>query len=238
MLFVLWSESSAASSYISNGDAEFMAMNYPAALKFYNSAMEINPDDPELLWRMARIHIMIGDQYDGAAADRYYVIAETNARRCVSVVPDDARGHAWLAASLGCRALVVDTRTKLKLSHAIKQECETAIRLNPKDDVAYTILGSFYHALGNLSFVEKQLANLLLGGVPDGGFQESETALKKAIALSPGTFRHYYELGDLYKDWGRTDDTKRVWKQASTLKLQMVQDRQRLATINEWLSHN
>ena len=77
--------------------------------------------------------------------------------------------------------------------------------LKPDDDIAYTILGSFYRALGNVSWIERQLASVFLGNLPDGGYPEAEVALKKAIALAPGTLRHRQELGMLYIDWGKDE---------------------------------
>jgi tetratricopeptide (TPR) repeat protein len=89
-------------------------------------------------------------------------------------------------------------KTKVQLCNVIKQELDCSINLNPFDDIAYSILGSFYMALGNVSWFERQLASIFLGNLPEGGYEESESALKKAIALAPGVIRHHFELAELY----------------------------------------
>lgn len=218
------------------GDEATRNMQYDHALVMYQSALKETQNHAEILWRLSRLYILMADIKTDSSCIADYRQAEKYARLCLTADPANADGHAWLAASLGCRAYSESVRTKVQLAREIQTECLTAIRLNPRHDVAYSILGSFYHSLGKITFIERQLANLLLGGIPEGGFREGEAAFLKAISISPETFRHYYELGWLYYDWKQYDKARQIWTKALSLPTQMGYDSQRKTIIKQQLS--
>jgi tetratricopeptide (TPR) repeat protein len=115
-------------------------------------------------------------------------------------------------------------KTKVRLCYTIKHELDCSITLNPADDIAYSILGSFYMALGNVSWIERQLASVFLGSLPEGGYAESESALKKAIALSPNTIRHHFELGDLYMQENRNREALEEFQRVIALPVLLASD--------------
>jgi tetratricopeptide (TPR) repeat protein len=121
-------------------------------------------------------------------------------------------------------------KSKVVLCYAIKSELTAAINLNPNDDIAYSILGSFYMALGNVSWVERQLAAIFLGSLPDGGYEDSETALKKAIALAPMTIRHHFELGRLYMLQDRRGEALKEFLKVASLPLKLASDQRTLSS--------
>jgi len=217
------------------GDDAFLRMDYPEAVEFYNSALSDHPDDPDILWRLARVYVCKGEVREGAERSAECKQAEAYARRCIELDSMKAEGHCWRAAALGYVALDAGTSDQVKLSHELLREAELALALNPRDDAAYSILGSFYRAIGNVSWFQRQLAAIFVGRIPKGGYEEAEDALKKAIALAPDVMRHQYELGILYIDMDRKDEAKRVLEHAATLPVKVAIDRPRLEKIRELL---
>ena len=144
-------------------------------------------------------------------------------------------GHAWLAGALGYLALEAGIKQQVILTRELKFEVDRALALNPNDDAAYSIKGSMYRALGNVGWLQRQLARIFFGGVPKGGYEEAEAALKKAISLAPEIMRHQYELAVLYLDWGRRAEAKSVLEYAATLPVRVAIDRERLAKIKQLL---
>jgi tetratricopeptide (TPR) repeat protein len=124
-------------------------------------------------------------------------------------------------------------KAKVQRSREIKDELDIAVRLNPNNDVAYSILGTFYRTLGKVGWIEKSLANLLLGGLPPGGFPEAEQALKKAIELAPNIIRHRFELGQLYLDMEQPDDAKKVFESAVNLPPVLASDKRRIERMKQ-----
>lgn len=224
------------SSALGAADASFFAMEYPVAVTAYNALLLSRPEDPQILWRLARAHVCLAEVQDDAQRKSMCEIAERYARRCIRADSGVAEGHTWLAAALGYIALDEGAHRQAQFSKEILGETDRALQLNPRDDAALSIRGSVFRALGNVSWVKRQLASLLFGGVPSGGFEEAEAALHEAIALAPDVMRHSYELGVLYLDWGRQDDARRVLEQALSMPVRVAIDKPRREKIRLFLS--
>ena len=220
---------------ISAGDQAFLRIDYPAAISIYEMTLQSEPDNVELLWRLSRAYVCMGEVADERQQMKLFKVAEEYARRCIALDSAKAEAHTWLAGALGYEAWYSGVAEQVRISHELIAELDRALALNPDDDIAYSIRGSFYRALGHVGWLKRQIAALFLGGIPAGGFEEGETALLKAAAISPRTMRHLYELGILYLDMNRKDDAKRVLQHASTLPVQTAIDRPRIVKIRKLL---
>jgi tetratricopeptide (TPR) repeat protein len=216
-------------------DAAFAHMDYATAIPAYETALRAEPGDPELLWRAARAYVCAGEVAEGSERAGWMKKAEVAARSCIRLDSSRSEGHAWLAGALGYVALDASPAQQIKLVREVLRETEIAIGLRPNDDVAYSIRGSTFRALGNTGWLSRQLAKVFYGGLPGGGFSEAEESLQKAVALAPDVMRHSYELGILYTDMGRTDDARRLFERARTMPVRVGIDVPRLKKIGELL---
>jgi tetratricopeptide (TPR) repeat protein len=216
---------SAPPEQIVSGDSAFTQLRYTEAREQYLGELRTAPRNAAVLWRMARLMNVSAGTTTGEEKHDGYREAERYARECVAADSTVAEGHTWLAVSLGNLAMFEGSKAKIRLANEIKRELDRALVLNPNDDIAYSILGSFYRALGNVSWIERQLAAVFLGTLPSGGFPEAEAALKHAIALAPGVLRHRYELGLLYADWGKDEDARRELQECLRLPPLLASDR-------------
>jgi tetratricopeptide (TPR) repeat protein len=222
-------------SKLAAGDEAFIRMEYGAAVEFYASALDQHPEDPELLWRLARVYVCMGEVIEGEQRAELCRKAEAFAHRCILGDSTKAEGHTWRAAALGYVALDAGMGRQVELAHELLREVDRALSLNPEDDAAYSIRGSFFRAMGNVGWLQRQLAAIFVGKVPLGGFEEAEAALRKAIKLAPDIMRHHYELGILYIDMGRQGEAQKVLEHAATLPVKVAIDRPRLKKIQEIL---
>ena len=216
---------------VAPGDEAFAAIDYPAAVERYGGALADHPGEPEILWRLARTYVCMAEVEEGPARMEHLSRAEACARECIRADSSKGEGHAWLAAALGYIALDAGTSRKLELSRELEAEAHRALAINPGDDAALSILGSFYRALGNVTWVERAVASVFVGSVPSGGYAEAEDALTRAVAIAPGVMRHRYELGILYLDMGRKEDARRMLEAAAALPVRTAIDRPRLVKI-------
>jgi tetratricopeptide (TPR) repeat protein len=202
---------------LADGDRAFDRMDYPAAVAYYDSALHHEPFNVDILWRLARSYVAMGEVAPQDEREELYRKALEYSDRCIVADSLRAEGHTWHAAALGNVSLFVGNREKVQIANAIKTELDIALALKPDDDTVFSILGSFYHALGSLSWIKHRLAEILYGSLPDGGFVEAERAFLRAIELGPTVLRHRYELGRLYFDWGRENDAKAMFRSALDL---------------------
>ncbi len=221
---------------IRSGDEAFARIDYPAAIALYEEALNGNPGDTDALWRIARASVCAAEVSDGDARARLLADGERYARRCIAADSMRAEGHTWLAGALGYIALDAATERKLAISRELQHEAQRATEIDPEDDAAWSILGSFYRALGNIGWLERTLASVFVGSVPHGGYEEAETALKRAIAIAPDIMRHRYELGILYIDMGRKEEARQALEEAAALPVRTGIDRPRLLKIQELLA--
>jgi len=185
-------------SAIARADSEFSSMNYSGSRVIYDSILTTSKDSAVVLWKLARTVICEGDISSPKMKIELYAEAKNFAERSVRADSLNSDSHAWLAAAVGNIAMFEGGKTKVKLCFVIKHEIDRSLELNPQNALAYSILGSFYKALGDVSWIEKQLANVFLGGLPDGGYDESVAAFQRAIALEPEVIRNHHELGKVY----------------------------------------
>lgn len=235
LVFLLFVKSLTAGT-MSDADQEFVNMNYASAEEIYLSILAQSPKNADVLWRLSRVNVCMGDMSHDQQRELYYRRAVDYARQCIEVNRAKSEGHSWLAASLGSIAMFEGSRRKVELCREIKSELDLAVKLNPRDEVAYTIMGSFYRALGGINWVEHQLADLLLGGLPEGGYKDGEAAFKKAIEISPNVLRHHFELGLLYYESGRKSEAKKELELARSLPVQLASDHRRKEKITKILA--
>ena len=227
VLLVLGSSTASSFSSLERGDQEFAVRNYPLALASYDSALLSSEDSAGVLWRLARVYVCLADVAPEVQQLDLYRKAEEFAVRSISADPTKSEGHSWRAAALGNVAMFEGSKAKVRLCTVIKQELDRAIALNPRDDIAFSILGSFYRALGNVSWLERQMATLFLGDLPEGGYDESERALRQAITLAPRVIRHHFELGTLYQELDRNEEALAEYRQVIALPLFLASDEAR-----------
>ena len=217
------------------GDEEFARLRYDVAGTQYDSACATGPDSAQYLWRLARLHVCMGDMAPREGKEREYRIAVAYAERCVRADSTIAAGHTWKAAALGNIAMFEGSKGKVRLCTEIRNELMRALSLDTLDDVAYSIMGSFYLALGKVSWIERQLAAVFLGSLPEGGFPEAEAALHRAIAIAPGVVRHWYELAMVYREEGKTAEAVEAFTAATRLPSLVASDDRTKARAQRWI---
>jgi tetratricopeptide (TPR) repeat protein len=225
--------SKAPANPIAMGDKYFHQMRYRDAVAWY----EKEPALAEAQWKMARSLVCYADIISGEERKSYLTKAEKAARRCIELDEKDANGHTWLAGILGNMAMFEGSRAKVRLCNEIKKELDRALTLNSEDDIAYSILGTFYRVLGNINWFERNLAAAFLGRIPEGGYEDAEISLLKAMKISPNTMRHPYELGLLYLDWAKNDLAKQFFLKAQKCPVLIGSDKHRLSEINKHLEN-
>jgi len=203
--------SQTADDHIAAGDSYYAQFDDSRALEEYRKALELEPENYEALWKLARALIDVADALPAkdpttpAKQKKMYSEAEDYARRAVKVNPNDTWGHFFLSAAMGKRALMLGKKEQIEMSRQVKAEIEKAIELDPSNDLAYHALGRWHRRMAEIGGVKRALGGLLYGDIPRGTFEESEKCFRKAIEIKPDYTNHYLELGRTYLAMGKKD---------------------------------
>jgi tetratricopeptide (TPR) repeat protein len=190
---------------VTMGDALDEKNRNSDALALYVKADAIKPNNAE-------IHRRISKQYTQLMLDASSSSEKTElggkaldaAKRAVAADPKNSQAHLALAIVYGRNALNESPRRKIELSKLIKQEAETAARLDPGNDLAWYVLGRWNYEIANFHPVLKTLAQTICGKLPDASMEKAVECFQRAIALQPQRVVGHLELGRAYLALGET----------------------------------
>jgi FimV-like protein len=117
------------------------------ALEMYNEALSLSPNDYEILWRLSRTYVDIGEHLpDKTDAEKdkqleFYEKSLDFAKKAIAVNPNGAMGYTREAIANGRIALFKGVFKAPGLVKQTKADCEKAISLNPSEAAAYYVLG-------------------------------------------------------------------------------------------------
>ena len=96
-------------------------------------------------------------------------------------------------------------------------KADAAIRLNPKSDYAWHVLGRWNYELANLNAALRFVAEAIYGKMPDASNERAAECFEKAIALRPDRVIHHVELGRTYAALGRKPEALAMLKKGLSL---------------------
>lgn len=179
------------------------------ALPLYLAAEKLEPQNCHILVRVARQYRYL--MTDASAKDeklRLGHLALDYSTRAAAAGPRDCDAQLATAITLGKMLPYLPAKEQVAASTKIKESADKAIELDPRNDTAWHILGRWNRVLADTNTLERALAQVLYGGLPEGSNEEAERDMKKALELNPNRLMHYIELGRIYAQMGRKDDAR------------------------------
>jgi tetratricopeptide (TPR) repeat protein len=200
-----------ADELIKNGDAYYARLQAADALRFYLPAEKLEPNNEHLLVRISREYRhLASDATKPEEKRRLGGIAVAYAKRAVTLGPNDPDAQLAVAISYGRLQPLEGNWDKIESSRIIKEAADKVIRLDPRSDLGWHVLGRWHKGLADINAVKRALAQLVYGEVlPESTYEEAARCFEKAIELNPNRPMHYIELGRVYAQMGRTDDARR-----------------------------
>jgi tetratricopeptide (TPR) repeat protein len=213
------------SALLATGDSALVRLDLGAATAAYTQAHRAAPRSYEAAWKLARA---LADQatLSTKAADQKRLCqqAASLARAAVALEPTGAKGHAFLAVALGKLALFEGGKDKVRLSHEIQAEADTALELDPNEDLAHHVLGVWNREVAGLSGLLRFFATALYGKVPRGSLEDALDHLRKAATLRPDVLPHRVELGITLAAARRYPEAEKELERALSMSTSWVTD--------------
>lgn len=126
------------------------------------------------------------------------------ARRAVTLDPANATAHASVAVcyAKSCALSGTDVKTELTYSRLFKQEAEKAIALDPKQGVAWYLLGRWNYGIANVGLFSRAYVKVIYGGLPKASFKDAVGYFQKACKLDPNRILYHAGLAMAYDALG------------------------------------
>jgi len=179
------------------------------ALQHYLPAEKLDPQYVPLLLRIARQyrHLMTDASPDTEKL-RLGAIALTYGLRAAALAPNDSEAQLSPAITYGKMLPLQGSKEQVEASPRIKAGADKAIRLDPRNDVAWHVLGRWHQALANVGSVKRALGSLIYGKLPTTTNEAAVACFDKAIAINPSRLRNYIELGRTYAQMGKNAEAR------------------------------
>lgn len=202
---------------IAEGDKFVTQFNNEKALEAYLKAEKLSPDNYEIIWRLSRSYVDIGehvpDKTDAQKDEqlKIYKKAFDYADKSVKAAPDQAITYVRRAIASGKIALFEGIFSAVGLVKDVKADCEKAIQIgnggNYVQALAHYVLGR-----GHLKVCEKAYLIRLPLGLGWGDTEEAVKLLETAVKLKPNFRMFYYELAKAYIEEDEYDKAKQTLK--------------------------
>lgn len=198
-----------ANDLIGKGDVFDRAFQANRALNYYLPAAELEPKNVPLLVRIARQyrHLMT-DARTNEEKLRLGGIALGYGQRAAALAPNDSEAQLSPAITYGKMLPLQGSKEQVDASPRIKAGADKAIRLDPRNDVAWHVLGRWHQALANIGGLKRALGGLIYGKLPTTTNEAAVTCFDTAIAINPNRLRHYIELGRTYAQMGKNAEAR------------------------------
>ena len=199
--------------FIARGDLSDTASQPSKALEDYLPAEKLDPNNVPLLLRIARQyrHLMT-DATSKAMKLKLGKKALDYSQRAADLAPNDSEAQLSPAITYGKMRPFVTTKEQVAASPRIKEASDKAIKLDPKNDTAWHVLGRWHQAVAGVSAIKRAVGQLIYGNLPVSTNEEAVKCFERAIELNPNRLRHYIELGCTYAQMGRVADAQRFIK--------------------------
>jgi tetratricopeptide (TPR) repeat protein len=182
----------------------FMSSNdVPAAMKFYDQAGLLAAGNAVDLCGLSRRYCDLMYLTSSTAVQKELAArALACALLAVKAVPTNATAHATLAVCYAKNCGFADLKTELEYSRRFKLEAEQTLALDPKQDIAYYLLGRWNYGVANVGLLSWAYVKVVYGGLPQASNEEAIADFKKAIALAPDRIIHHAGLAMVYAATG------------------------------------
>jgi len=187
-------------------DAELKAGE---ALQCYLEVEKVQPENATVLVRIARQyrHLMADAKTD-AEKRKLGELALLYGRKAAAVAPNDSDAQLSAAISYGKMLPLQSSKEQMEASRLVKAGADKAIKLNPRNDIAWHIAGRWHRGLAEIGTLKRAVATLVYGKLPEATYADAATCFEKAVELDPNKVIHQIELGRTYAEMGRKEEAR------------------------------
>lgn len=200
---------------VSQADAKHEADDFAGTFELLKKAEQLEPENFEVVWRLARSHFDFFDNSEDEAVISENAYAGLDyAKKALEMDENRAESHKWYGILIGQVGILEGTKQKIENSYEVKKHTLKAIELDPEDDGNLHVMGRWHYTLAELSWFERKIAGLIYASPPKASFEEAVEFFNQAIAMLPDEVRHHLWLGKSYIELGKKDAARDAFNAA------------------------
>lgn len=218
----------AVSELVASGD-ELVSKEFSnqKALQKYLEALVIEPNNVEILWRIGRAYVDIGEHLPTRTDEEKHLQLQTYERsaefaeRAVRANGQSSMAYTRRAIANGRVALFRGVWESLDLVKKVKADLEKALELNPANDVAHYVLGRTHAKVSERPRLFRWPLGLSWANLDDA-IRHYELAIK----IKPGFIMYHLDLARVYIENDSVEKARTHLTLISTLPTQDEDDDQ------------
>lgn len=193
-------DSSSVSDLVSRADIltekEF---RHEEALQLFEQALEIEPDNADILWKISRVYVEIGEHLPVETDEQQneqlktYEKAFEYADRAVKADSTNSMAYTRRAIANGRIALFKGVWDSIDLVKSVKKDLENALRLDGQNDVAYYVLGRTHAKVAEKPGIFRWPL-----GLSWASYEDAIMYYQKAIDLKPDVIMYRLDFARAY----------------------------------------
>lgn len=214
---------------IKEGDQFVAEFQHQKALDTYLKAEKLSPDNWEVLWRISRAYVDLGEKMPSKTSaqkdeqEKIYKKSLEYADRAVKLAPNQSITYVRRAIANGRIALFEGVFSAIGTVKDVKADCEKAIQIgnggNYVQALAHYVLGRTH-----LKVCEKAYLVRLPLGLGWGDTEEAVRLLEIAVKLKPNFRMFMFELAKAYVEEDEYEKAKDILKKIEKAPVQDEDD--------------
>lgn len=173
------------------------------AMDLYDQVLVLDPTNLKALFNkgylLNRKGWLLEEEQDKDAAENYYSQAYEMAKHAYKLYPNTFEGNFAMAGAIGRMAQFFSPKERVQAAWDIKKYADMAKTFKPDAVELKHLLAWWNYELTKPTWLERSLADMFFGGIPDNAdMQRSIDLMKELIAYRPDYSVYNYDLAIFY----------------------------------------
>lgn len=198
------------------------------ALKVLEQLLETSPHDTKALLHASHLYFRLGWLYsEKEERRRLFFQADEAIRKAAELNPNDYAIRLMAVVAKGKIASYRSSADQVRIAWEVREELNTLAAMTHPDDVDLLHVRSWLHfKVGRTSAVERLLARLLFGGLPeDLDVDTAMVLMRRAMELRPHSPVYPYDLGIFYLRLGQDEQARPLFEKVLALPVATPEDK-------------
>ena len=196
-------DETAFTNSLSAADKAAKSGDVTQAAAICDAVRPLQTNNPANLCVLSRHYCDLASLSDSTAVQKNLVSRALEcAQKAAILAPTNATAHASIAVCYAKSCAFADVKSQLAYSRLFKQEAEKALALDPKQNVAYYLLGRWNYGIANVGFFSRAYVKVIYGSLPNASFKEAAACFKKACEMAPNRIIYHAGLAMAYEAMG------------------------------------